>query len=125
MSAWVSPPQLSVSHIVAAAASIAHAASTALPPLLKVSAPALAASGLPVIATQWLPCSGGLLECLYSWAWPASISVRLNSTSRQLRSGDKRFSSCGIGELAGLLAWWPDHVAVGIEQAQLAELFDG
>jgi hypothetical protein len=33
MSACVSPPQLSVSHIVQTAASIAHVASTAFPPL--------------------------------------------------------------------------------------------
>src|ERR1035437_10338589 len=32
MSAWVSPPQLNTSHMVQVAASIAHAASTALPP---------------------------------------------------------------------------------------------
>ena len=52
ISACVSPPQESVSHIVAAAASMAQAASTALPPRAKVSAPAVAASGLPAIATQ-------------------------------------------------------------------------
>src|SRR4051794_9497632 len=60
MSACVSPPQLSVSHIVEVAAIIAHAASTALPPLMKVAAPAVAARGLPVTATQFWPCSGGL-----------------------------------------------------------------
>ncbi len=62
ISAWVSPPQRSVSHIVAAAASIAQAASTALPPFANVSAPAVAASGLPVMATQCLPCSAGLMR---------------------------------------------------------------
>ena len=41
------------------AASIAHAASTALPPFAKTSAPAVAASGLPVIATQWRPWRTG------------------------------------------------------------------
>src|SRR5262245_33165639 len=60
MSACVSPPQLSVSHIVEVAAIIAHAASTALPPFMNVAAPAVAASGLPVTATQFCPCSGGL-----------------------------------------------------------------
>ncbi len=58
--AWVSPPQLSVSHMVVVAASIAQAASTALPPLAKINAPAVAPSGLPVMATQCRPCSGGL-----------------------------------------------------------------
>lgn len=55
----VSPPQPSVSHIVQVAASIAAAASTALPPFAKIMAPAVAASGLPVIATQCRPCSTG------------------------------------------------------------------
>ena len=52
ISAWVSPPQPSVSHIVQTAASIAAVASTALPPLANISAPAVAPSGLPVIAIQ-------------------------------------------------------------------------
>jgi hypothetical protein len=52
MSAWVSPPQESTSHIVAVAASIAHAASTAFPPRSNIIAPAVAASGFPVIAIQ-------------------------------------------------------------------------
>jgi hypothetical protein len=51
----VSPPQLKVSHIVEVAAIIAHAASTAFPPLAKIIAPAVAAGGLPVTATQCLP----------------------------------------------------------------------
>src|SRR6185295_4794546 len=59
MSACVSPPQLNTSHMVAVAAIIAQAASTALPPFWNVMAPAVAASGLPVIATQCWPCSGG------------------------------------------------------------------
>src|SRR5690606_21125563 len=49
-----------VSHIVDVAAIIAQAASTALPPCRKVRAPAVAASGLPVTAIQFRPCSGGL-----------------------------------------------------------------
>src|SRR3954471_17660686 len=61
MSACVSPPHESVSHIVQVAASIAHAASTALPPFWKIIAPAVAASGLPVIASHFFACSGGLL----------------------------------------------------------------
>ena len=39
--------------MVQVAASIAHAASTAFPPFVKMVAPAVAASGLPVIATGW------------------------------------------------------------------------
>src|SRR5512133_940469 len=59
MSACVSPPQLSTSHIVQVAASMAHAASTALPPRSKIMAPAVAARGLPVMAIQCTPCNGG------------------------------------------------------------------
>src|ERR1043166_627095 len=59
MIACVSPPQLSTSHMVQPAASMAQAASTALPPCVKIIAPALAERGLPVIAIQFLACSGG------------------------------------------------------------------
>src|SRR3954468_2153130 len=59
MSACVSPPQLSVSHRVAVAAIIAHAAATAVPPFWKTIAPAVAPSGFPVIVIQCRPCSGG------------------------------------------------------------------
>src|SRR5688572_9898353 len=81
MSACVSPPQLSVSHIVEVAAIIAQAASTALPPFMNVAAPAVAASGFPVTATQFCPCSGGLTVLA---AAPAQVSVRLaaNMTAR-------------------------------------------
>ena len=41
--------------MVEVAAIMAHAASTALPPRWKIIAPAVAASGFPVIAIQWLP----------------------------------------------------------------------
>ena len=54
MSACVSPPQPSVSHIVQPAANMAAAASTAFPPFAKICAPALAESGLPVMASQCL-----------------------------------------------------------------------
>ena len=64
MSAWVSPPQLSTSHIVEVAAIIAQAASTALPPRSNIIAPAVAASGLPVIAIHLRPCSGGF--CVFA-----------------------------------------------------------
>jgi len=40
---------------VQVAAIIAHAASTAFPPFAKIIAPAVAASGLPVMAIQCLP----------------------------------------------------------------------
>src|SRR5205085_4554456 len=67
MSACVSPPHGSVSHIVAVAAIIAQAASTALPPCWKIIAPAVAASGLPVIAIQYRPCRGGFcVRCALS-----------------------------------------------------------
>jgi hypothetical protein len=39
---------------------MAAAASTAFPPFWNIMAPAVAASGLPVMAIQWRPCSGGL-----------------------------------------------------------------
>ena len=69
MSAWVSPPQESTSHIVVTAASIAQAASTALPPRANIIAPAVAASGLPVIAIQWRAWSGGFwVRCAASGA---------------------------------------------------------
>ena len=38
---------------------MAHAASTALPSFWKMAAPAVAASGLPVMAIQWRPCRTG------------------------------------------------------------------
>jgi hypothetical protein len=38
---------------------MATAASTALPPCWKIIAPAVAESGFPVTATQFLPCSTG------------------------------------------------------------------
>ena len=41
--------------MVAVAAIIAQAASTALPPRWNIIEPAVAASGLPVIAIQWRP----------------------------------------------------------------------
>ena len=45
--------------MVAVAPSIAAAASTALPPFRNIMAPAVAPSGLPVMATHSLPCSTG------------------------------------------------------------------
>ena len=46
--------------MVVTAPSIAQAASIALPPLAKIMAPAVAASGLPVTATQCRPWMTGL-----------------------------------------------------------------
>jgi len=48
---------------VQVAASMAQAASTAFPPCVKMVAPAVAASGLPVMAIQFLPCKGGFCVC--------------------------------------------------------------
>ena len=45
--------------MVHVAANIAQAASTALPPLSNIFAPAVAANGFPVMAIQFLPCNGG------------------------------------------------------------------
>src|SRR6478672_4241925 len=59
MIACVSPPQLNTSHMVQPAANIAHAASMALPPCVNIIAPAFAERGLPVMAIQFLACSGG------------------------------------------------------------------
>src|SRR3984885_7048947 len=60
---WISPrappPQESVVPAVEVAAIMAQAASTALPPRSKTFAPALAAIGLPGIAIQCRPYSGG------------------------------------------------------------------
>ncbi len=47
--------------MVDVAAIMAQAASTAFPPFWKVMAPAVAASGLPVMATHFLPCRIGRL----------------------------------------------------------------
>ena len=49
--------------MVHVAASIAQAASTALPPFSNIIAPAVAAKGLPVIAIQFFPCNGGFCVC--------------------------------------------------------------
>jgi hypothetical protein len=79
MSAWVSPPQPKVSHIVDVAANIAQAASTALPPREKIMAPAVAASGLPVTATQCLPCNTG-----FAVFWAIALPVKHNSANTQV-----------------------------------------
>jgi hypothetical protein len=68
---------------VQVAASMAQAASTALPPRLKVIAPAVAASGLPVIATQWRPWSTGFAV---RWAAACVAIVRRRANQAQARS---------------------------------------
>src|SRR5262245_52484005 len=76
MSACVSPPQESVSHIVQVAAIIAHAASTALPPFWKIIAPAVAASGLPVTASHFFAWSGGLFVAARARAAPRKATAK-------------------------------------------------
>src|SRR2546428_13662819 len=61
---------------------MAHAASTGLPPFWKIMAPAVAASGLPVIATQWRPCSGGF------WVrWLANATGEMRRARVRKRTG--------------------------------------
>ncbi|MNI72239.1 hypothetical protein D3C73_1281680 [compost metagenome] len=80
MSACVSPPQLSVSHMVQVAASMAQAASTALPPCWKIIDPAVAAIGFPVMAIQLLPYNMGFWVC---WAMVRAVTMphKRNRTS--------------------------------------------
>ena len=60
------------------AASIAHAASTAFPPFWNIIAPAVAPSGLPVIATQCRPCSTG-----FAVRWALTGGAAAASAARQ------------------------------------------
>ena len=72
-----------LAHIVQAAANIATAASTALPPCWKIIEPAVAARGLPVTATQCLPCSWGRSV---RWAERASgANARTRISERMVR----------------------------------------
>src|SRR5206468_2612701 len=83
--ACVSPPQARTSHIVVTAPSIAQAASTALPPLWNIIAPASAESGLPVIAIQCRACKGGF--CVLSAASAAEARQRgKTAATRQERA---------------------------------------
>src|SRR5437870_3933894 len=79
ISACVSPPQLTSSYIVQTAASMAQAASTALPPCSKMRAPAVAPSGLPVMATQCRPCKTGLCVAEYGSGVAATHKPAMNS----------------------------------------------
>src|SRR5262245_46803773 len=93
MSAWVSPPQLNEPHIVQTAASMEQVASTALPPLTKVVAPAVAASGLPVIATHWVPCRTGLFE---RWARRGDAPGAPIDIPRKRRIQDRDSAVCMV-----------------------------
>src|SRR6266480_4558963 len=95
MSAWVSPPQESTSHMVVTAASMAHAASTGLPPFWNVIAPAVAASGLPVMATQWRPCSAGF------WVrWPTSVTGEKRRASATKRTAIRDPAASELGNIS-------------------------
>src|SRR5690606_29415884 len=103
---WVSPPHLRTSQIVALAAIMAQAASTALPPWRKMRAPAVLASGLPATATQCRPCSTGLTvsACV---GWPDASSSRTSnppqaSTPRDLQERGRidRLRAAAISHLA-------------------------
>src|ERR1700736_5462063 len=86
MSACVSPPHARVSHIVQVAAIIAQAASTALPPFWKIIAPAVAASGLPVIASHFFAWRGGLFVEARANAPMASAAPAAQRAPRQDRA---------------------------------------
>src|SRR5579862_783594 len=94
MSACVSPPQESVSHMVEVAAIIAQAASTALPPRSKIIAPAVAASGLPVTAIQCAPWSAGFWVRASAGARAAASSTAV-AASRLVRVRTRRAGRTG------------------------------
>ena len=100
-SACVSPPQLSVSHMVVVAASIAQAESTALPPFWNIIAPAVAASGLPVMATQWRPCRTGLTEARTGGAFAAATASSVPIATTMLFCGLAIRVLRGMPESAG------------------------
>src|SRR5688572_7361938 len=68
--------------MVEVAAIIAHAASTAFPPFWNIIAPAVAASGFPVMATQCRPCSTGFTV---RWAETAGTAEARRARSRTTR----------------------------------------
>src|SRR5512140_686057 len=85
MSACVSPPQDSVSHIVQVAAIIAAAASTAFPPFWKIIAPAVAPSGLTVTASHFFAWRGGLFVA----ARESSARAPESATTVKTNRGDR------------------------------------
>jgi hypothetical protein len=72
--------------MVQAAAIMAAAASTALPPLWNIIEPAVAASGLPVMAIQCAPWSGGFWV---RWA----VAGRAAARTRRRARADRLFMS--------------------------------
>src|ERR1700719_1242725 len=120
MSAWVSPPQESVSHMVEVAAIIAHAASTALPPCSKILAPAVAARGLPVTAIQCRPCRAGF--CVRPCACgPPKMTLALTMAviaPRAMPPALARFLLVflRIGMRSSLIATWVHVAAMSIWQ---------
>src|SRR6188474_1323066 len=92
MSAWVSPPQESTSHIVATAASIAQAASTALPPRVNIIAPAVAPSGLPVMAIQCRAWSCGFWVGGRCWAGADAGRAESTANARASRDGTEHMA---------------------------------
>src|SRR3972149_1212203 len=82
--------------MVAAAASIAAAASTALPPFWYIMGPAVAALGFPVMAVQCFPWGTGFFV-----RWVAA------RTARDTRARDRRFMD------PPEVRWAPDNLRAG------------
>src|SRR5688572_29653338 len=121
MSACVSPPQESTSHIVEVAASMAQAASTALPPFSNMRAPAVAASGLPVIAIQCEPCSGGF----WVFSWAMAVPFTSNDRAVAVAAARMKFdmSALSSDQVPHAFALF-EQLAVGRVHALAAELVD-
>src|SRR5579871_2659545 len=123
MSACVSPPQESVSHMVEVAAIMAQAASTALPPFWKMAEPAVAASGLPVTAIQWAACSGGFWVCGRAGVAVAASSVATPHTqAARIVAGWGAFMRClYLGRWACTAAWRQHRRGAGRTHAAAAD----
>src|SRR5262245_50532567 len=120
MSTCVSPPQERTSHIVEVAASIAQAASTALPPRSNMRAPAVAASGFPVIAIQCEPWSGGFWVFCCARAGPASKAQAATTA----KAADIRIGSLLSDEVLDAGALF-EELPVRRVHALAAEFVDG
>ena len=83
-----------MSHIVQPAASMAQAASTALPPFWNIIAPAVAPSGLPVMAIQCLAWSGGFWVGGRCWAGADTGTAERTASARASRDGRGAWLSC-------------------------------
>src|SRR5579863_9625087 len=82
--------------MVEVAAIMAQAASTAFPPRSKILAPAVAASGLPVTAIQWRPCSAGF--CVRPCACgPPKMTLALTMAVAAARTNPVRPSGPAVG----------------------------